>query len=111
MKLLIGENMPLLTVDPALLKRAMLVLIRNAAYQIPPRGVLQFSAETDTRNLEIKLTYPAGYLADDQLRHYFYPFTTEEADTSLVDLPLVPVIIHKHNGVINVERDGKTWWR
>ena len=107
LKLLLGENMPVLMVDPVLLKRALLVLIRNAVYQIPPRGVLQFSAESNTRNLEIKLTYPAGYLADDQLRHYFYPFTTEEADTSLVDLPLVPVIVHKHNGIINAGREGE----
>jgi PAS domain S-box-containing protein len=107
LKLTIGENMPVMMVDPVLLNRGLLVLIRNAVYQIPPRGILQISAESNTKNLEIKLTYPAGYLADDQLRHYFYPFTTEEADTSLVDLPLVPVIIHKHNGVINAGREGE----
>ncbi|MFH1135995.1 MAG: cache domain-containing protein [Pseudomonadota bacterium] len=99
------DLLPRLNIDPDLLQRALVNLIRNAAYQMPPRGRLNFVVTTNKKTMEIKMTYPAGYLPDDQLRHFFYPFTTEEADRSLVDLPLTPVIVHKHNGIINVGRE------
>ena len=102
----IHADLPQLNIDVELMERALLNLIRNAAYQMPARGMLVFSAAQNGRALEIKLVYPAGYLSDDQLRHFFYPFTTEDADASLVDLPLVPVIVHKHNGIITVGREG-----
>lgn len=103
----IKDKLPRLNIDPEHVERALLNLIKNAAYQIPQRGTLSMSIALDGKMVEIKIAYPAGYLPDDQLRHFFYPFTTEEADTSLVELPLVPVIIHKHNGVITVEREGE----
>jgi len=100
-------DLPKVKIDPDHLKRALVTLIRNAAYQMPSRGTLFLSLSVTGGAVELKLFYPAGYLSDDQLRHFFYPFTTEDADTSLVDLPLVPVIIHKHNGRINVVREGE----
>jgi PAS domain S-box-containing protein len=102
----LDEEIPNLPLDPALIQRALFNLIRNAVYQMPKNGVLRLSVTPNSGSLGIQLIYPAGYLSDDQLRHFFFPFTTEDADTSLVDLPLVPVIIHKHNGVIHVKRQG-----
>ena len=99
-------DLPELFIDSYLMRRAFNNLVRNAVYQMPNRGMLDFTVAQDNRTVTIQLVYPAGYLPDDQLRHFFFPFTTEEEDTSLVDLPLVPVIIHKHNGVINVGRKG-----
>ncbi|MEW6262091.1 MAG: cache domain-containing protein [Thermodesulfobacteriota bacterium] len=102
-----SDGLPWLNLDPDLMGRAVLNLMKNAAFQIPPRGTITFRVAPNHKTVEIKLIYPAGYLPDDQLRHFFYPFTTEEADSSLVDLPLVPVIIHKHRGIINVVREGE----
>lgn len=101
-----GE-LPRMSLDPDLMGRALTNLLRNAAFQIPTRGTLAFQVLANHKTIQIKLVYPAGYLPDDQLRHFFYPFTTEEADSKLVELPLVPVIVHKHNGVINVGREGE----
>ncbi|MFH1092471.1 MAG: cache domain-containing protein [Pseudomonadota bacterium] len=103
----LDQDLPILKIDAGLMTRAILNLMRNAVFQMPSRGVLKLSAALNADSLEIKLIYPAGYLPDDQLRHFFYPFTTEEADASLVDLPLVPVIVHKHSGGINVGRQGE----
>jgi len=104
----IDDDLPKVKIDPDHLKRALVNLIRNAVYQMPTRGTLNFAVSAaGDRAVKVKLAYPAGYLSDDQLRHFFYPFTTEDADASLVDLPLVPVIIHKHNGMIEVEREGE----
>ena len=103
----IDEKLPVLYIDVQLMNRALLNLIRNAAYQMPPKGVLRFIAVNKIQSLEIRLVYPAGYLQDDQLRHFFYPFTTEDADTTLLDLSLVPVIVQKHSGIINVGRDDE----
>lgn len=100
-------DLPRVKIDPEVMSRALVNLILNAAYQIPPKGFLDMSMAPEGNTLEIKLVYPAGYLPDDQLRHFFYPFTTEDADTSLLDLPLVPVIVHRHNGIINVGREGE----
>ena len=102
----IEDRLPWLKLDQVLMSRALLNLFRNAAFQVPSRGTLVFSANPDGKAVEIKITYPAGYLSDDQIRHFFYPFTTEDADTSIVDLPLVPVIVHKHNGTIQAGREG-----
>ena len=102
----VKPDLPHLSLDRELMLRALSNLVKNAAFQMPPRGVLRLIAAPDGKAVEIKLIYPAGYLPDDQLRHFFFPFTTEDADASIVDLPLVPVIIHKHNGTINVDRLG-----
>jgi signal transduction histidine kinase len=97
---------PELDLDPGQMERALLNLLKNAAYQMPPKGVLRLEAYVEDRMMVIRLVYPAGYLPDDQLRHFFYPFTTEDSDQALVDLPLTPVIVHKHGGIINVGREG-----
>lgn len=102
-----APDLPPVHIDRTKMSKALINLIRNAAYHLPVRGNLSLSAFPVDNRLEIKLVYGAGYLTDDRLRHYFYPFTTEEADQSLVDLPLVPVVIQRHNGVINVERLGE----
>ena len=102
----IPEELPPVQMDPDRLEHSLVSLIRNAVYQMPPRGLLRVSVVLDGQSVEVRIVYPAGYLPDDQLRHYFFPFTTEEADSSLVDLPLVPVCVHKHNGVINIGREG-----
>ena len=102
----LADDLPRINIDPARMKKVLLNLIRNAAYQMPPRGRLAFNVASNGMTVEIKLVYPAGYLPDDQLRHYFFPFTTEDADKSLVDLALTPVIIHRHKGVIKVGREG-----
>jgi PAS domain S-box-containing protein len=106
LSLLLEEDLPDVNLDSERLSHCILNLIRNAAYQVPSHGVIQLIVTSEGRDVFIKFVYPAGYLPDDQLRHYFYPFTTEEADTSLVDLPLVPVCVHKHDGVIDVDREG-----
>lgn len=106
LRLKLEKNLPILDIDPDMMGRALKNLIRNAAFQMALKSKMKLLAQAEADTLEIKLLYPAGYLADDQLRHFFYPFTTEDADTSLVELPLVPVIIHKHNGFINIEREG-----
>lgn len=102
----IEPDLPSLALDQALTARMLLNLIKNAAYQMPSKGIFQFNARLDGAAVEIRMVYPAGYLSDDHLRHFFYPFTTEDADDSLVDLPLAPVIVHKLGGVINVGRLG-----
>ncbi len=106
-RLEIEPDLPSVKIDRDKTAKALLNLIRNAVYQIPSRGSLTLCVAAVGNGLSVKLVYPAGYLADDQLRHFFYPFTTEEADASLVDLPLVPVIIHRHKGIISVERQGE----
>ena len=106
-ELKLGDDLPGLYVDRERLSRAFLNLLHNAAYQMPSRGVLQLSVLADEQEVEVRLLYPAGYLSDDRLRHFFYPFTTEEADTDLVDLPLVPVCVHRHGGLIHVGRFGE----
>ena len=102
----IEEELPDLNLDSERLRHCFLNLIRNAVYQVSPHGVIRLVVTSEGRDVFIKFVYPAGYLTDDRLRHYFYPFTTEESDTSLVDLPMVPVCVHKHDGVIDVDREG-----
>lgn len=100
------DGVPVL-LDAVLMERALTNIIRNAVYQMPSRGVLKVSIAQTNKQVEMKIVYPAGYLPDDRLRQFFYPFTTEESNMEIVDLPLVPVIIHKHNGVITVGRENE----
>jgi PAS domain S-box-containing protein len=99
-------DLPEIEADRGLMERVWINLIRNAAYQMPSKGQLKIVVRSKDGRVIYKVIYPAGYLSDDHLRHFFYPFTTEDADASQVDLPLVPVIVHKHGGVINVGRLG-----
>ncbi|MEW5725735.1 MAG: cache domain-containing protein, partial [Thermodesulfobacteriota bacterium] len=103
----ISPGLPRLKIDAELMDRALLNLLKNAVFQMPARGTLAMTAGREGRTVVIRLIYPAGYLPDDKLRHFFYPFTTEEADASLMDLSLVPVIVHRHNGRITVGRAGE----
>ena len=103
----IEDGLPELNLDPERLGHCFVNLIRNAVFQVTTHATIRLLVNSEGRDVIFKFIYPAGYLPDDQLRHYFYPFTTEESDTSLVDLPLVPVCVHKHDGVIDVDREGE----
>ena len=103
----LSDDLPRMELDADLLGRALQNLIRNAAYQLAPRSNLHIFIGQAAKILTVRLIYPAGYLPDDKLRHFFYPFTTEEADPSLVDLPLVPAIVHRHGGTIEVKREDE----
>jgi nitrogen-specific signal transduction histidine kinase len=45
-------------------------------------------------------------VSEDDLDHFFYPFTSRVDETRTLDLPLAKMIVYKHGGLIRVYRKG-----
>jgi len=98
----LAREIPSVWVDPALVGQAVEALIRNAVYQLPEQGTIVVRTARAGDLIELALRYRAEQLSEDDLEHFFYPFTTFHFGYSDSDLPMSKIIVTKHGGQIDV---------
>ncbi len=103
------EGLPKITVDRLQMKQVLKSLLKKALGRMPDGAALSISAGLENDMLRIAVRYPVRNLSQDDVEHFFYPFTTDKPDYPAADLPMSKIIVHKHGGVIEVqnEKPGK----
>lgn len=93
--------------DAHQLKRAFHAILENALLCIPEGESMVVSGSAGHGVLEIRVRHPAAGLADDDLDQFFLPRFAGKTGSTVLDLPLAKIIIHRHGGKIDVSWEGE----
>jgi PAS domain S-box-containing protein len=93
--------------DTVFLERAFSCILKNEIINMPEGEKLFLSTESEAENVVITIRHDAKGLANEDLTQFFYPRFTGNAETTIHDLPLARVVIHRHGGKVDVLRDGE----
>jgi two-component system nitrogen regulation sensor histidine kinase NtrY len=102
-----GDDVPLLSIDPDHIKRAVLNLVDNAVEAMSSGGTVtletEYIAETARVRLVVADTGP-GIPTEDRDRLFLPYFSTKVTGMGL-GLPIVSEIVNEHGGTIRVEEN------
>ena len=93
--------------DGILLEKAFDNFLRHSVLSMPEGGTLFVSTMTEDESLLITIRYRAAGLAEEDLEQFFFPRFTGKAESTVHDLPLSKIIVHRHGGKIDVFREGE----
>ncbi len=100
----LDERLPFILADPSQLRSALETIMRQVCKHMAERSRLKVTTSRNGKAV-VRLSYPGLHLADDDVEHFFYPFVAEELGKADLELPMTKVVIHKHGGIINIDRD------
>jgi PAS domain S-box-containing protein len=104
----LAEHLCVIDFDPALMKQALLNLVKNAAAAMRGGGKLSIITEDTIGDIQITIADTGAGISAENFPKIFEPyFTTKDAGTGL-GLTVVFKIIKEHKGDINVvSREGE----
>jgi PAS domain S-box-containing protein len=106
------SSIPEMKLDCDLLEKVLVNLMENAYFRMKERGEIDIALDTRDEYARVSIAYKVPYISDDDIEHFFYPFIAEypfphsKSDDAIIDVPMAPVIIHKHGGIIDVKKDN-----
>ncbi len=99
-----SANLPNVLLDPVLFKSAMDNILKGMLYICRPGSKLEIRSYMGERSVQLELLTRRASVSDDDVEHFFYPFTVQSDRTKKLDLPLAKMIIHKHQGLVKLRR-------
>ncbi len=96
-----------LSLDPAQIASVFDTLFRNALRKMPEGGTLNVSSQHLPETSHIEIRYPVKRLSQDDIEHFFFPFVGTDLANSDLDLSRAKMVIHKHEGMIDVGWGGE----
>ena len=93
--------------DEGLLRKAFDNLLEHSVLSMPEREKLFVSTMMEDENPVVTIRYRAEGLAEDDLEQFFFPRFTGKPESTVHDLPLSKIIIHRHGGKIDVLRKAE----
>ena len=103
----LSPSIPNIQGDGAFLQRAFGCILKNEVINMPEGETLFLSTGSEVSNVVTTIRHDAKGLANEDLSQFFYPRFTGKAETTIHDLPLARVVIHRHGGKVDVFRDGE----
>jgi len=103
----LSPSIPDIQGDGTFLKRAFGCILKNEVINMPEGEKLFLSTGSEVDNVVTTIRHNAKGLANEDLSQFFYPRFTGKAETTIHDLPLARVVIHRHGGRVDVFRDGE----
>ena len=103
----LAGGVPLVLLDPVLFKSALENMLQGMLFLCQPQSKLQVRSYTGENTVHLEVLIRGTSVSDDDLEHFFYPFTAQSDRTKKLDLPLAKMIIHKHQGLVRFRRSDK----
>lgn len=97
-QIIIEDNLPLVELDPQLLKQAIVNIIKNAYEAMEKTGTVTVHVSSQKKHLHIKITDHGGGLDPAFADNIFQPFITSKTGGSGLGLVITKQIIDSHNG-------------
>ncbi len=110
--LYLGENIRPIKLDCELFEKVLTNLMKNAFYRMKKKGSIEVSTGKGDEYATVTLAYRVSFISDDDIEDFFYPFVIDYPfpkgvpDKDIMDIPICRVLIHKHGGIINVNKEN-----
>jgi len=99
-----AEHLPPVLMDRELLKKAMESVIQALLDYSRDGQALEVSTRIDRNGVSVEMVLKGVHVSEDDVEHFFYPFTSRASESEAMDLPLAKMIIHKHKGLIHLSQ-------
>ena len=112
-KLYLGENIQPIKLDFELFEKVLTNLMKNAFYRMKKKGSIEVSTGKGDEYATVTLAYRVSFISDDDIEDFFYPFVIDYPfpkgvpDKDIMDIPICRVLIHKHGGIVNVNKENE----
>ncbi|MEJ5347387.1 MAG: cache domain-containing protein [Desulfosoma sp.] len=101
-------DLPLLMLDRDLIKKSLHVLVEALLSYCPEDGgTLKISSSSGLNSVLFEVKACGLHVSDDDIEHFFYPFTSRVDESRLLDLPLAKMILHRHRCLVRLQRKGE----
>jgi PAS domain S-box-containing protein len=101
----LSEEIPNILGDEERLSQAFQSLLGHAIVSIPEGEELFLSTDHATGSVSVMLRHKVPHLSDDDLEQFFFPHVEAETESTILDLPLSKIIIHRHGGRVDVFKE------
>jgi nitrogen-specific signal transduction histidine kinase len=92
--------------DRVLFGQAIQSLLQALLSYCKPQTSLRIRSYLDGNVVHLEIAVRGVQVSEDDIEHFFYPFTTRVDSLKQLDLPIAKMIIHKHRGIIDLRRRG-----
>jgi PAS domain S-box-containing protein len=92
-------------IDPQRIELVLEALARQALNQMEDEATLYLRSSRESGTCNLIMRYKAQHISSDDVKHFFYPFTTSQTGSlryDTTDLPISKLVIDKHGGSIGV---------
>ncbi len=102
----LSPNLPVLALDRLLFKKVLESLLRAVMDYCLSDSKLEVETYPGDNAVHLEIIASVGQVSEDDIEHFFYPFTSRSDPYQSLDLPLAKMIIHKHRGLIHLRRSN-----
>jgi PAS domain S-box-containing protein len=96
------EDIDTISVDPAMIKQALINIFQNAIDAMEPKGKLRISMKNENNSLVMEIDDNGSGIDEEDLSYIFNPFFTKKSYGTGLGLTQVKKIIDQHNGRIKI---------
>jgi PAS domain S-box-containing protein len=105
-ELTLASDLRPISLDPVLFKTALENVLKALLNICKPESSLQVRTAPGENNVHLEMILHGVQVSEDDIDHFFYPFTSQSERSKTLDLPMAKMIIHKHQGLIRLRRKG-----
>ena len=102
----IPPGLPMIQGDAGRLTQALENLLKHAIVSTPEGEKFYLAVRRISDHLEITLRHKVAKLSEDDLEKFFFPHVEDWTDTTILDLPLSKIIIHRHKGKVDLTQES-----
>jgi PAS domain S-box-containing protein len=92
-----------ISIDYEQMVDSLITLLQNAIHQMEKRSNLSIITCREGGIFKLTIRYPVKNIPHDDIKAFFYPFTTSPMILDTVDLSIAKALINKHNGIIRAD--------
>ncbi len=100
----VSPDLPHLSIDGELVDNGLHCVVGTLVYYAKPNAHILCKARREGKFVIIEFTTEPVQISEDDLEHFFYPFTRHRDAPEMMDLPIAKIIIHKHGGWIELNK-------
>jgi signal transduction histidine kinase len=101
----LSPNVALIQGDEIKLLQAFGSLLKHAIVSMPEGESLFLSTTRMDDHVVITLRHKLSHVSDVDLEQFFFPHIEQEPESTVLDLPLSKIIIHRHGGKVDLRAE------
>lgn len=97
-------NIPDLLIDYKLLCQAIINILKHSIVSTPPDNNISVSTVIEDNDVILEIVHIFEHVSDADIEQFFFPHIEANFEESVLDLPLSKIIVHRHDGKIDLIR-------